>query len=743
MPASVVRQSAVSVLSLLLAASLSGQQKARFATLRDAVLAGGKMNGGAGPRGLTWIDGGRRYSYTTRGAGGEEIRAFDPATGQDTLVFSATGLTFPDSTAPFEYESFQWARDSKHLVFQTNFKQIYRRSGTQDIYVYSLADHSLKLAARGARTAELSPDGARLGLERGGNLYAYDFATKHETQLTSDATDLVYNGHFDWVYEEEFGMAQAWNWSPDSRHVAFWQVDERAEPVVQFSDYSGHHPEWTRIRIPQPGDSNPVVKIGVVDVQSGRRVWMDPGLTGDYYVPRIYWTSRPDTLAVLTLNRAQDTLHLFFFDVTTGGKRLVLTQTSSTWIDVYDFYAGVQDLMTFPAGKAEFYWVSDQDGWQHLYRYSYSGRLVDQVTHGKWSVTRVEGMDPQRGLIYYTSTEASPLERQLYEVRADGTHERRLTDAAGTHRIDMSPDTRYYVDSWSSTTSPQVTELRTSDGKLVKTLGDNDAVKTWLSANAFAPPRIFSFTTSDSVRLDGSMVLPDPFDSTRRYPVVFAIYGGPGSQQVYDQWGANGWTQWLAQQGYIVVGLNNRASNNYGSAFMKVSYQHLGKWESHDFAEAARYLATLPYVDAKHVAIIGTSYGGYSTVFTMEMYPDLFPVGVANSAVTDWRFYDTIYTERYMGLLGQNAEGYAGSSAVEHADQLTGHLLLVHSMMDDNVHPQNTMQLLTALEAAGHAPPLMLFPKGRHGAAFDVASYVEIMEADYAWLDRYLKGDGR
>jgi len=239
------------------------------------------------------------------------------------------------------------------------------------------------------------------------------------------------------------------------------------------------------------------------------------------------------------------------------------------------------------------------------------------------------------------------------------------------------------------------------------------------------------------------MVLPDPFDSTRRYPVVFAIYGGPGSQQVYDQWGANGWTQWLAQQGYIVVGLNNRASNNYGSAFMKVSYKHLGKWESHDFAEAARYLATLPYVDAKHVAIIGTSYGGYSTVFTMEMYPDLFPVGVANSAVTDWRFYDTIYTERYMGLLGQNAEGYAGSSAVEHADQLTGHLLLVHSMMDDNVHPQNTMQLLTALEAAGHAPPLMLFPKGRHGAAFDVASYVEIMEADYAWLDRYLKGDGR
>src|SRR4029077_9905838 len=206
-------------------------------------------------------------------------------------------------------------------------------------YIYSLADRSLKLAARGARTAQLSPDGSMLGLERDGNLYTYDFASKHETQLTSDATEHVFNGHYDWVYEEEFGQGQAWNWSPDSRHLAYWQVDERAEPVVQFSDYSGLHQDWTKIRIPQPGDSNPTVRIGVVDVKSGARTWLNPGLSGDYYVPRIYWTSRADTLALLTLNRRQDTLRVFFFDVKTGGKRLVLTQTSRTWIDVYDFYA--------------------------------------------------------------------------------------------------------------------------------------------------------------------------------------------------------------------------------------------------------------------------------------------------------------------------------------------------------------------------------------------------------------------
>ncbi|HZH40826.1 MAG TPA: DPP IV N-terminal domain-containing protein [Gemmatimonadales bacterium] len=697
------------------------------------------MNGGFGPRGLTWIDGGKRYSYIGGTGDAEEIRAFDPATGKDTLIFAAKGLTFPDSSEPFSYNQFQWTRDSRNLVFQTNFQPIYRRSGIQDFYVYSLADHTLKLAARGARTAELSPDGSMLGLERGGNMYVYDFAAKRETQLTRDASELVYNGHFDWVYEEEFGQAQAWTWSPDSRHVAYWQVDERAEPVVQFSDYQGLHQDWTKIRIPQPGDSNPTVKIGVVDVKSGTQVWLNPGLTGDYYIPRIYWTSRPDTLALLTLNRQQDTLRLFFFDVKTGGKRQVLTLGSRTWIDVYDFYAGVNDLMTFPAGRSEFYWLGDQDGWQHIYRYDYSGRLLNQVTKGKWIVARIEGMDPARGLIYYTSTEVSPLERQLYEVHTDGSGKRRLTTTAGNHHINMSPDTKFYVDRWSSLTTPQQVDLWSTGQKLVKNLENNAPVKTWLASHEFSQPELFSFTTSDSVHLDGMMIKPVPFDAGKKYPVVFDIYGGPGSQQVYNDWSASGWEEWLAEQGYLVIGLNNRPANNYGSAFMKAAYQHLGKYEAHDFAEAARYLATLPYVDSKHVAIIGTSYGGFSTLFTMEMYPDLFPVGVANSAVADWRLYDTIYTERYMGLLGDNQAGYVESSPIEQAAKLTGHLLLVHSMMDDNVHPQNTMQLVSALDEAGHPAPLMMFPKGHHGAAYDLASFLDIQNATFSWLERYLK----
>jgi dipeptidyl-peptidase-4 len=408
-------------------------------------------------------------------------------------------------------------------------------------------------------------------------------------------------------------------------------------------------------------------------------------------------------------------------------------------VDVYDFHAGVQDMMTFPAGNREFFWISDRDGWQHLYRYDYSGRMVKQVTSGNWSVTRVEGTDPARKTVYFTSTQASPLERQLYSVRYDGSRLTRLTQATGTHRIDMSPNARFYIDSWSSVSQPRQVELWTTGGKMLKKLEANEGVTDWLKTHAYSPTELFSFTTSDGQKLDGSMVKPYPFDSTRRYPVIFAIYGGPGSQAVYNTFGSSGWEQWLAQEGYVVVDLNNRGSNNYGSKFMKIVHENLGKWESHDFAEAARYLSTLPYVDSAHIAIMGGSYGGYSTVFTMESYPDIFKVGVANSAVADWRLYDNIYTERYMNTPALNEDGYNTSSAVKNAAKLTGWLLLIHSMMDDNVHPQNTMQLLTALTDAGHDVDTRIYPPGRHGAAYNGQSSMLIQQVTDEFLARHLK----
>jgi dipeptidyl-peptidase-4 len=717
------------------------QEKQRFANMDEAMQAGGILNGRQGPRNVNWIEGGKRFSYIDRDSrtGTPVIRAYDPATGSDTVLFTSTGLTFPGTGQAFSYDGFEWAQDSRHLVFQSNFQPIYRRSGISDFYIYSLADRSVQLATKGARTGELSPNGAMLGFERDGDMYVTNLATHQEKRLTRDASEHVYNGHFDWVYEEEFGLAQAWKWSPASTYIAYWQLNDSAEPEIQISDYSGLHQEWEKLRIPQVGDTNATVRIGVLNVSSGQNTWLDTGEKGEFYIPRIYWTSSPDTLAVITLNRPQNTMKLFFFDVKTGGRRQVMTETSKTWLDVYDFYAGVDDMMTFPTRSREFFWLSDRDGFQHLYRYDYSGKLINQVTKGNWSVTRVEGSDATKQTLYYTSTQASPLERQLYSIRFDGTDPHRITTAVGNHHINMAPTATFFIDRYSSLKQPTQVEVWAASGQKLRTLETNAAVSTWLQTHAYSPAEIFSFTTSDGARVDGSIVKPIPFDPNKRYPVIFDIYGGPGSQQVYNQFATSGWNQWLAQEGYIVVGVNNRGTNNYGSAFMKVVYKHLGKYEALDFAETAKYLAKQSYVDSKRVAIIGTSYGGYSTVFTMEAYPDLFPVGVANSAVGDWRLYDTIYTERYMSLLGDNAAGYVESAPVEQAAKMRGNLLLIHSMMDDNVHPQNTMQLLTALTNAGRDAEVRIYPPGRHGAAYNAQSARLIRQVTDSYLARHLK----
>ncbi len=736
----IARATRLAALATLVAAtSVVAQQKQRYSSLAEALQSSAILTGRGEPQNVVWLDGGSRFSFIRSDArtGRSEIRTYDPGSGRDTLLFSGEGLTFPGTTNPFLYEGFQWARDFKNIIFQANFRPIYRRSGTSDFYIYSLATRSLQLGGRAARTAELSPDGTMLGEERNGDMYVVDLKASAERRLTSDATEHVFNGHFDWVYEEEFGLAQAWSWSPDSRHIAFWQIDERREPEIQITDYSGLHPTWDRIRIPQPGDTNPTARVGVVDVRGGKTVWLDPHESGEFYIPRIYWTSQPDTLAMIVLNRKQNDMKLLFFDVNTGGSRQVLEETSKTWIDVYDFYAGVQDLMTFPEKGREFFWVSDRDGFQHIYRYDYSGKLLQQVTRGNWSVARIEATDPAKQLIYFTATNPTPLERQLWEIRFDGTGLKRITTTPGRHSINMSPNAKYFIDTWSSTTQPKQVELWSTTGGKLRTMESNAQTTQWLSTHEHSATELFTFTTSDGVKLDASMIKPVPFDPAKKYPVVFAIYGGPGAQGVYNQFDGSGWKQWLAQNGYVVVDVNNRGTNNYGRDFMKVVYKQLGKYEAHDFAEAAKYLKTLPYIDGAHISIMGTSYGGYSTMYTMEMYPDIFFVGMANSGVADWRLYDTIYTERYMSTLADNTGGYEQSSVVMNAPKLQGRLLMIHSMMDDNVHPQNTMQLFTAFTNAGKDIEQRIYPPGRHGAAYNAESARLISQVEFDFLTRW------
>jgi len=726
-------------LCCLLSFGLRAQTKQQYGSLQDALRSGGSLYGNPGPQSVNWTNGGDKYSFINN----DEIRSMDPKTQQDELVFTNKGITFPGSTKAFEYESFQWSHDSKHLVFKTNFRPIYRNSGIADYFIYDLGSKQLTQAAKDARTAELSPDGAMVGIERRGNMFVYNFASGKEQQLTSDSTsdNGTFNGHYDWVYEEEFGQGQAWNWSKDSKYIAFWQFDERQVPDFQMTNYSGLHANEIHIPIPQVGDPNPSVKIGVVDVASGKKVWLSPDETGDFYIPRIYWTSNPDVLAMMTLNRAQNHMKLYFFNVKTGEHHVVLEEQNTSWVAIFDFYTNVNDMVYFPEKSKEFFWVSDRSGYYHIYRYNYDGKLINQVTKGDWDMIKVSGINPETKKIYYLSAEDGGLEQQFYSIKFDGTDKTKLSTVAGFHDINMSPNTKYYLDSYSNVSTPLHVGLCDDHGKVLKMLEDNNGVSEFVKTHAYSAPEYFKFKTTDGVSLDGYIIKPFNFDPTKKYPVVMTVYGGPESHDVFNSFSADIWQQWLAQSGYIVADVNNRGIANYGSAFMKVVYKQLGKWESNDFVETANYLAKMPFVDGNKMAIMGTSYGGYSTTYTLLTHPGVFKVGIANSPVADWRLYDDIYTERYMAPLNENEEGYKNSSDITHAANLKDHLLLIHSMSDDNVHPSNTMQLLTALTNAGKDAELRIYPPGAHGAVYNWQSYILASDVSFQFLERYLKGN--
>lgn len=724
---------------LIIPSNSQAQQKESYSSIKEALSKSGRLSGSNGPNNVNWIDGGNRYSYMQYNPETEnmEIRAYDPASEEDELIFNNTEHTFPNSDSTFEYTSFQWSKDSKYLVFQSNFRPVYRRSGISDYYLYSLEDGTLELLVKDARTAELSPDGNKIGYEREGDLFVYDLDSGQEKQLTNSAEKYYYNGRFGWVYEEEFGLAQAWVWSPDSKHIAYWQVDERDVNIFQMTDYSGQHPKYEEIPYPAVGDKNPKVRIGVVNVETSEQQWMDAPKDG--YIPRLYWTSKGDQLAIVHLNRQQNHLKLFFNDINSGENRLVMEEKSDAWIDVFDFFAGINHLFFFPKDSEEFFWISDRDGWSHIYRYGYDGKLKNQVTKGKWEVTYVHTVDYRNNRIYYTSTEESPLERHLYSINFNGGNKQKITEAEGTHNISMGSNGKYFINRYSNTSTPPQVELWSIKEGRIKVLENNDSVRSFTESHKYSPRELFSFTTSDGQKLDGYVIKPFDFDSTKSYPMLLNIYGGPSSQGVYNAWESGGWSQYLAQEGYVVVNINNRGSGGYGSDFEKIVYKQLGKWEAHDFVETARFMGQKNWVDSTRMAIRGHSYGGYMTTYTLFTHPDAFNVGIATAPVTDWRYYDSIYAERYMGLFKNNRSGYKQSSSLTHAKNLKGHLLLSHSTMDENVHVQNTMQLLTALTSNGKDVDLQIYPPGAHGVAFNTASYYLLYGSYVKYLNRFFK----
>ncbi len=727
------------LLALLIVISYSAfGQKTKYESLREAIFAAGQLRGQGAPANVIWIEGGDKYSFTKINNGAQEIWTHNMKSDEEIMVFSSEGKNFPGTDQAFRYREFQWTKDFKYLLFQTNFRPVWRYSGNSDYYFYSIDDQSLKLVVESAFTAEVSPDGSKLGYGKNGNLFVFNFALGEYSQLTNDAENHFYNGRFGWAYEEEFGMVQAWAWSPNSRYMAFWQSDERMVPIYKITDFSGTHPEYQEIPYPKVDDPNPKVKIGVIDVMAKTSKWLDIPLN-DGYIPRIYWTSLPEQLAVVYLNRAHDVLKLYFCQVTTGDKKVIMEEKSDSWIDVFDFFGNRMHHFYFPENMNSFFWVSEVDGWVHIYHYDYSGKLINQVTKGEWEVVGIDAIDAQKKNLYYVSTEESPLERHLYSIGFNGKGKRRLTQEPGNHNLNVSPNGLYYLDVFSNVNTPTQVEMWSTKGTMLKKIADNQEVNQFIEKHVYFPRELFSFSTSDGQKLDGYMIKPMDFDERKTYPMVLSIYGGPGSQGVYNSFESNPFHQFLAQHGYLVVNVNNRGNGGYGAKFEKIVHEQLGTWESYDFVETAKYFASKPWVDGDRMAIQGHSYGGYMSSYTMLAHPGVFEVAIVAAPVTDQRLYDCILTESYMGLLDENPEGYEKSSVLTYAKNLEGHMLLVHSLMDDNVHPQNTFQLVRALTDAGKDFDLKIYPPGAHRIAYDLTSYLLLQNQFFNYLEEYLK----
>ena len=733
-----MRKVSLAGLLILLTITLTAQKK-QYDSLMDAFMSGSSLRGDPGPSGVEWIEDSDNYSFTKREGRSQQIWTYDIKTGDEILVFNEADQVFPGTEQPFRYRSFQWTKDYRFLLFQTNFQRIWRYSGNADYYLYSLEDKTLKTIVKGAFTAEVSPDGSKVGYGKDGDLFTFDLATGNHVRLTEDGADKFYNGRFGWANEEEFGLVQAWSWSYDSKFIAFWQTDEREVPVYKLTDFSGLHPEYMELPYPKVGDNPPVERLGILNTETGSKQWLDFDPEGGY-IPRIYWTSRENSLAVVWMNRAQNHLKLYLFDVKSGEKKMILEETNEAWIDIFDFFAGELHFFYFPEEMDSFFWISDRDGYSHVYQYDYEGELVGQVTSGAYDVVAVKAIDPAKKTLYYLSCELSPTDRQLYSVKFNGKGKEQLTTAPGNHRVNVAPAGRYFIDSYSSVETPASMDLRDSKGKVIMDLAGHDRALAHLEEYEYAPRELFSFTTSDGQKIDGYLIRPMNFDPSQSYPLLMAVYGGPGSQGVYNSFETSGWTQYLAQQGYVVANINNRGNGGYGSAFEKVVYKQLGIWETHDFAEAGLYLSEKSWIDRERIGIMGHSFGGLAAGMSLLLHPEVFKAGIVTAAISDHRNYDCVFSERYMGLYEGNEEGYKNSSMAALAENLEGKLLLIHSLLDDNVHPQNTFQFNKALIDAGKRFDLKIYPPGTHGVAYDMPSRIHLYTEYLQWLNENLKG---
>ena len=676
-----------------------------------------------------WLDDGSGYTTLEDSAEFEDrkdIVRYDPATGGRTVLVTASRLVSEEEERPLAIDDYQWSEDGRRLLIFTNSQRVWRRNTRGDYWVLDLETGVLRQLGGDAEPAtmmfaKLSPAGDRVAWvdfsEK--DIFVQDLETLAVSRLTTGSSETVINGTSDWVYEEEFGLRDGFRWSPNGRHIAYWQFDTEGVPVFQIINNTDTiYPELTSIQYPKVGQTNSACRVGVVDTAGGETTWFEPeGDPREHYIPKMEWAGGSNELMLIRLNRLQNTAEIMLGDVQTGSVRTVFTDSDEAWVDMR------RSPPEWLDDGRWFTWLSERDGWRHLYLVSRTGDEVRLVTPGDYDVLGLEKLDAAGGWAYISASPTEPTRRFLYRVPLDGTGKlERLTpvDAQGSHDYQISNDALWAIHTWSSYERVPRTDLVSlPDHALLRTLEANTGVQTAVDALAKKPVETFRADIGDGVELDGWCIKPPDFDPGKQYPLLMYVYGEPAGQTVRDRWGGDTqlWHLLLAQRGVIVASLDNRGTPApRGRAWRKAVYRQIGILASADQAAGLRaMLASRPYIDARRVGIWGWSGGGTMTLNALFRYPELYSLGIAIAVISDQKVYDTIYQERYMGLPDGNADGYTNGSPITFANQLEGDLLIVHGTGDDNCHYQSFELLVNELIRHNKQFTMMSYPNRTHG----------------------------
>lgn len=698
---------------------------------------------------VRWIDGGAGYTRLEPSPSVKdrrEIVRYDSETGRREVLVAAERFIPKGTSSPLAIENYAWSPNKKLLLIFTNSQRVWRQRTRGDYWVLNLDSGNLIKLGSDAKPstlmfAKFSPDSTRVGYVRENNIYVEALAGNRITRLTEDGSRTLINGTFDWVYEEELDLRDGWRWSPDGNHIAYWQLDSAGvRDFNLINNTDSLYPIITPIPYPKAGETNSASRIGIVEAigaaEGGTTKWLDmPGDPRNHYIARMDWAESSDEVVLQQLNRLQNTNLVMLGNIRTGVVRTILTERDDAWVDVDS------DLDWLDGGK-RFVWVSERDGWRHAYAAARDGGSIKLITTGAFDLTSIESVDEASGWLYYRASPENATQRYLYRAALDGSGKiERVTPNSqpGTHSYNIAPRAGYAFHTYSAFGKPPRVELVRLPGHTsLRSMVDNAAVIEKVSKLKRGPGEFFRVDIGGGVQLDGWMIKPPDFDPSKKYPVLFHVYGEPAGQTVLDAWGSNNylWHVMLAQHGYIVMSVDNRGTPSpRGRAWRKIVYRKIGVLASQEQAAAAKaIIERWKFVDAARIGIWGWSGGGSMTLNMMFRYPEIYKTGMSVAPVANQRYYDTIYQERYMGLPQQNAEDYKTGSPITFADKLQGNLLVVHGTGDDNVHYQNTEALINALVAANKPFTMMEYPNRTHS----ISEGPNTMRHLFELLTRYL-----